>query len=195
MDDATKAWYAEHAHAYSDQTWGLSLSDFQARWYDRLPKGAHVLDAGCGSGRDALAFWHHGYQVSALDGSPEMAQSARARLPLDIEVLSQDFSHPLPDVYDAIWACASLVHTPHEHVPSILRHWYQQLSPQGLLYVSLKEGEGSWRDGTRLMTGYAQDEARSLLETAGFEVEDLFLTKTLRPGRDHAWINLYAKKT
>lgn len=37
-----------------------------------LPKNAHILDAGCGSGRDAKYFQSQGHNVTAFDASEEM---------------------------------------------------------------------------------------------------------------------------
>ena len=37
----------------------------------KLPQGAHILDAGGGSGRDSLNFKKLGYQVTAMDTSSE----------------------------------------------------------------------------------------------------------------------------
>ncbi len=44
-----------------------------------LPRGAHVLDAGCGPGLVAEAFLSAGCRVTGVDLSPEMVARARAR--------------------------------------------------------------------------------------------------------------------
>lgn len=46
----------------------------------RVPPPAHLLDLGCGTGIDAAYFARRGYQVSAIDSSPEMVRQTRARL-------------------------------------------------------------------------------------------------------------------
>src|SRR5688572_30345618 len=45
-----------------------------------LPRGATVLDAGCGPGYLLEALARRGLQVSGMDGSERMIQSADARL-------------------------------------------------------------------------------------------------------------------
>lgn len=45
----------------------------------RLPKGARLLDLGCGTGIDAVFFASLGYQVMATDWSPQMVERTRAR--------------------------------------------------------------------------------------------------------------------
>lgn len=37
---------------------------------------AHIIDLGCGSGRDSKAFINKGYKVTAVDGSKELAKIA-----------------------------------------------------------------------------------------------------------------------
>ncbi len=48
--------------------------------YDRflpmVPKGGRILDAGCGSGRDAKAFIDAGYEVVAFDASTKLVDYA-----------------------------------------------------------------------------------------------------------------------
>ena len=43
-----------------------------------LPDSARILDLGCGSGRDTLAFKNKGYQVEAIDYSEELVKKATA---------------------------------------------------------------------------------------------------------------------
>lgn len=47
---------------------------------ERLPQGSRLLDLGCGPGRDAAWFARRGYQVVAIDWSPEMVRQARRRI-------------------------------------------------------------------------------------------------------------------
>ena len=50
------------------------------RFLPRLPDQAQILDAGCGSGRDAKAFANLGYQVTAFDASPALIAPAETHL-------------------------------------------------------------------------------------------------------------------
>jgi SAM-dependent methyltransferase len=47
----------------------------------RLPAGAAVLDAGCGTGYLAALLARRGFRVTGVDGSPEMLACARRRAP------------------------------------------------------------------------------------------------------------------
>src|SRR5437763_4713501 len=46
----------------------------------RMPRGARLLDVGCGTGIDAAYFAAQGYEVVATDWSPQMAARAGARI-------------------------------------------------------------------------------------------------------------------
>jgi SAM-dependent methyltransferase len=47
---------------------------------ERVPPGARLLDLGCGPGVDAVSLGREGFEVVALDWSPEMVRSARERI-------------------------------------------------------------------------------------------------------------------
>ena len=69
----------------------------------------HILDAGCGSGRDSKAFQELGYAVSAFDASEEICRFATEYL--GQEVQCRRFEDVIEEnCYDGIWASASLLH-------------------------------------------------------------------------------------
>ena len=76
-------YYDEHHGDHSPQRGGLNIDDFRLIWTNAvclepfcqlLPKGASVLDAGSGSGRDSLFFAQKGFQVTAIDASRSRGQ-------------------------------------------------------------------------------------------------------------------------
>ena len=52
----------------------------QERLAALFPRGARVLDLGCGTGEDALFLTRHGVQVTGLDPSPAMIAQARSKV-------------------------------------------------------------------------------------------------------------------
>ncbi|MBR3224440.1 MAG: class I SAM-dependent methyltransferase [Atopobiaceae bacterium] len=74
--DPTLAYYAAHAQEFADSTVGVEFSHTQHKFEELLPPGARILDFGCGSGRDTKHFLEAGYDVVAIDGSPELCQYA-----------------------------------------------------------------------------------------------------------------------
>lgn len=75
--------YQRHADAW-DRRRGKSL--FERPWLDRftalIPRGAEVLDVGCGSGEPmARHLVEQGYRVTGVDSSPPLIDLCRARFP------------------------------------------------------------------------------------------------------------------
>ena len=136
-----RAFYDRTAAAYVERTFHLDMTKTRRELTRFLAPGARVLDAGCGSGRDALAFAQAGYEVEAFDASPELVALARAHTGLDVAC------HTFDDVtaierFDGIWACASLVHLDNEGLLRALTRLTAALKQGGVIFMSLKKGEG-----------------------------------------------------
>ena len=68
--------YNINAKDFYERTVSLDIKNLYEPFLERIEKGAHILDAGCGSGRDTKYFLEQGYKVTAFDGSHAMAQLA-----------------------------------------------------------------------------------------------------------------------
>ena len=144
-DSATLNFYNSTAEVYTSSGPGGTnrrLADFLSR----LPAKAHVLDLGCGGGRDAERMIAEGFNVDPTDGSPAIAQTAAMRLGRPVRTL-QFGELDAACIYDAIWASASLLHVPRQALPDVLRRVWQALKPNGLHFASYKVGETEGRDG------------------------------------------------
>lgn len=79
-----RPFYSEHAWAYD-----LLITDPVEPWVDVIERelsargvtGASILDAGCGTGRQAAALIQRGHRVSLLDASADLLSIARRRCP------------------------------------------------------------------------------------------------------------------
>src|SRR5262245_44821759 len=109
--DLTVVYYDAHAAEYARDTLGVQVAPLYEPFLTLVPPGGHVLDVGCGSGRDALAFLGRGFRVTAIDASGEMARLASVQTGQAVAVLRvQELSYE--EEFDGIWACASLLHVP-----------------------------------------------------------------------------------
>jgi len=63
----------------ANPVWLLFRHSVQERLRQLFPKGARVLDVGCGTGEDALLLAEAGVRVFAVDVSPAMVEIARAK--------------------------------------------------------------------------------------------------------------------
>ena len=135
------AYYENNAQAFFDETIGVDMAPLYERFLAHVPAGGQILNAGCGSGRDALALLRAGYRVEAFDASPTLAALAETHCGLPVQVLRfHDITWK--DRFDGIWACASLLHVPTVELPDVLRRLASALKPDGVLYASFKYGGG-----------------------------------------------------
>lgn len=190
MCDSTLRYYEENAERFFNETVGVDLSDIRKRFLARLHRQADILDAGCGSGRDALVFSKLGHRVTAFDASPAIAALASRHLGQPVQVLRfEDVDYE--DAFDGVWACASLLHVPGASLPDVIGPLARALRVGGTIYMSFKEGAGERRKGERLFTDVQPDGLQCLLaEISGLDGPEIWRTADARPGRENEyWVN------
>lgn len=84
--DHTDPYYEQFAAEFFGSTVGVDMAGIHQRFLSQLTPGAHVLDAGCGSGRDAKAFAEAGFQVTAFDASAALARLASTHCGFEVAV-------------------------------------------------------------------------------------------------------------
>ncbi len=188
-------YYNRYASTYFESTVNLDMSEARSRFIEVLPEAASVLDLGCGSGRDSLAFFEEGFEVTPLDGSPEMC--ALAEIHTGLEVLNMTFEElDFEEVFDGIWACASLLHVPEEKMPDILKKAGTALKPDGYLFLSVKEGDFEGERDGRYYVDYSKRKLMNLIEDIGlFEIEDVWKSADVKNHiSETKWLNIIAKR-
>lgn len=186
----TTSFYDANARTFFRDTVDIDMSPLYSRFLHHLAPGAHILDAGCGSARDALAFKRLGYRVTAFDASPELAELASAHLGQPVEVLAfQELDRQ--NEFDAIWACASLLHVARDELPEVFARLARALKPEGILYCSFKYGRGERLEGRRRFTDLDEDGLAALLRsTPQLRLIESWQSTDLRAGREHQrWLN------
>ena len=73
-------YYTTHFSQYHEKTFTIDPAPFLSAFAENLKPGAHVLDIGCGSGRDLLWLAQKGLQPTGFEASPGLAPSP-ARTP------------------------------------------------------------------------------------------------------------------
>jgi len=185
----TLNYYNRNAEAFFQSTAYVDMGPLYERFIKHVGKQGHILDAGCGSGRDAKAFKERGYDVSAFDASAELAHRAQEYAGITVDVLSfTDFSHV--NKFNGIWACASLLHLRKAELPEAFERLWRGLKPGGVLYVSFKLGEGERTHGDRFFTDLNEQTLQDLLiPLQGVEHRETWVTEDRRPDRCESWIN------
>ena len=167
-----------------------------------LPPGARVLEIGTGPGRDARALEDAGLSVRRTDVTPAFVRMLRAA-GADADVvdpLTDDLSDPAAPAtpYDAVWAGASLLHVDRDDLTTVLSRLAGATREGGLLYASLKEGDGeSWSvhgsvAAPRFFTYWREEPLRRALAAAGWSVEHIGHGDGLRGER---WLEVLASRS
>lgn len=190
----TLGYYDANAEAFVDSTSDVSMNEIYRAFLPHVAEGGHILDAGCGSGRDALHFHNVGYRVSAFDASQAITALASQKTGLQIvhrSFLDVDEHH----VYDGIWACASLLHLPESKIPETINRLWNALKPGGVMYASFKVGEGERETGGRHFTDASEERAAQWFESVEKDMRITFWrTQDQRPNRDEQWLNILVNK-
>jgi SAM-dependent methyltransferase len=184
--------YERHADAFYGDTITTDMTPIYERFLPLVRPGGGILDAGCGSGRDTLAFLRHGYKVDAFDGSSEMARRASDLTGIAVRYLMFEslLETPLQTKYDGIWCCASLLHVERDALPSVMGALRDALVPGGSMYMSFKYGETDRLKDGRKFTDLTEQGLEHILATIGdCELNDCWVTDDQRPGRSDRWLN------
>lgn len=190
----TIAYYNEHAEDFAASTFSVGMESLYQPFLENLSPTARILDLGCGSGRDSLAFKNKGYQVDAMDYSEALVKKATELT--GIPVRQQSF-YELEDVeiYDGIWACASLLHCERERLPEVIGRMLRSLKPSGVIYMSFKYGDSDREKDGRYFTDLNEQQAESILQqVVPHTLLKLWLTVDQRPDRQEKWLNLLIQK-
>jgi superfamily II DNA or RNA helicase/HKD family nuclease/protein-L-isoaspartate O-methyltransferase len=182
-------YYKHNAASFFQSTVTVDMSALHDAFLRTLPPGSRILDAGCGSGRDAKAFASRGYNVTAFDASPDLAELASKHC--GFEVLVRTFSDVSEiDAYDGIWCCASLLHVAAREMSEAIGKLWRALRPGGSLYLSFKLGTGERAHDGRRFTDADEGTLRAwFASVAQVSSLETWITEDSRPDRSEQWIN------
>ncbi|MCP5205817.1 MAG: class I SAM-dependent methyltransferase [Hahellaceae bacterium] len=181
--------YNNNAKTFFDSTKDVDMSHLWKRFLAYLPQNAHILDAGCGSGRDSKHFIQQGITVTAFDASAALVEMAEELIgqPVHLDTF-QTFQSATK--FDGIWACASLLHVPAADLPSVFTRLANMLKPGSVFYCSFKYGNEDIEKVGRNFTNCDEFRLKKLIENTGLATKDLWVSEDARPGRQNEkWLN------
>lgn len=147
-----------------------------------IPRGALVIDVGCGTGAVTNYIQSKGMKVVGVDLSQAMLEIAKRNYP-EIKFWQEDMRYMnYPDEsFDAIWAGHSLFHLTREEFEKVLTKFCAMLEDGGILGLVINEGEGDVdfvepldRNLKIPLTLYTDTELSQLLYKAGFKIISKF---------------------
>lgn len=187
------SYYDINSQEYFNKSVDIDLGDLYHSFLRYLPQGTHILDGGCGCGRDTKYFLSLGYRVTAVDASKAMVQissklTGQETLQLDFRDLA------FKGAFDGIWSFASLLHIPKSEINDVIYRFTQALKEEGVWYMSFKEGEGEQFDGARLFNNYTKSSLKKLLARHSvLEIMDVWCSPDCM-GRNQQWVNALVRK-
>jgi SAM-dependent methyltransferase len=198
QEQSTIDYYNTNAKAFIERTVAIELTEIYSKFLEHIPAGesvGRILDAGCGSGRDTKYFLEQGYEVVAFDASHEVAKFATTFT--GQEVLQMKFEEiEFEDEFDAVWACASLLHVPRTSIDAVLTKFASALHVGGILYVSLKIGDGDEIIDGRHFTFFTEDQLADMFaKHLQFELAEIWTTSDRQVAHgEFEWLHGIAKR-
>ena len=187
-------YYDLNAEEFFSDTVDADMSTHHEKFLKNLPENACILDAGCGSGRDAKLFKSLGYNVIAIDGSVEMCKLASKHSGVNVKHMKFqeiDFKNQ----FDGIWASASLLHVPSSEIEDVLKRLKDSLKDNGILYASFKYGDFEGERNGRYFNDLDEKTSNELFSKLDFEILKIWITNDSRKNRENEkWVNILVKK-
>ena len=195
LEKTTIKYYDDNAKRFLSSTANAEMSR-QLIWFlDRVPEGAHILDWGCGSGRDSRSMLDAGYAVKAIDASDAMCAAASELTGLDVR--HETFAElRAVNEFDGIWANASLLHVPSDELSNVLDIAARALKPSGILSASFKLGDFEGYRNGRWFTSMDEDHLACVLEDVpALQLLETMVTGDVREKRiGELWLNCMMRK-
>lgn len=191
----TLNYYNHNAEDFIDHTFSVNMENLYQPFLHYVKKGGWILDVGCGSGRDSLFFKTNGYNIEAFDYSPELVKLAQEKTGLPIR-LQSFYDLTEQNLYDGIWACASLLHCERKRLPEVMQKLINALKKDGVCYLSFKYGEYDRSVQGRSFTDLNERQAQQLLKSFdNILLLQQWITIDNRPDRDEYWLNIIIQRT
>jgi SAM-dependent methyltransferase len=195
VKDVNMNYYDAHFKEYVDGTVDCDMS-FQYNFFEKyLNKNAKtILDIGFGSCRDMLHFSNMKFEVYGIDPTKSFYDNALKKGFNNVFCFSaQEIS--FVDLFDGIWACASLLHVKKEELNDVFKKCEKSLKKNGVMYCSFKYGEFSYFRDDRYFIDLTEESIKEYLTNTNLIIIDTCLSFDVRPERkDEKWLNVILKK-
>ena len=188
----TLDFYNNNSKEYIETTLSADMSHLYNDFLKHIPKGGHILDLGCGSGRDSLEFIKRGYKITAVDGSKELANAASKIIGQQV-ICSKFEDLKLTETFDGIWASASLLHVNKNDIVDVIKNVSSNLKPTGVFYMSFKYGENEYIDEKgRYFNCYTEETFKEMLsQVQNLKIKTIYKSGDTLGGRNNlVWLNI-----
>lgn len=191
----SKNYYDKNAECFITDTANVDMTEHYEKFLHWIPKGGSIIDAGCGSGRDTLAFEQMGYDVRAFDASVAMVEATRTLA--TVPTYQMTFQNcAFDELFDGIWACASLLHVPRLELSMALSNLSSAVKVNGIIYASFKYGETERHKGDRYFNDQTENTLFGFVDSVScLKIVETWATGDVRVGRsEEKWLNCIIQK-
>lgn len=186
-------YYDEHAKEFINSTINCNMEDIYSFFNKYLNGCTNLLDIGFGSARDMLYFKNKGIEVYGIDTSSEMCKNAKKLGLKNVYNLSiLDFKTDIR--FDAIWACASLLHVESSKLNEVLINCCNLLRDNKYMYVSFKYGTFEGVRNNRYYIDMTLEKFLPYLNNTNLKVVDTLISTDVRSNNDTKWLNIILQK-
>jgi ubiquinone/menaquinone biosynthesis C-methylase UbiE len=199
--EITRNLYDKAAKKYADMWFDYKeMRPFLDKFMSMLKTGSLILDAGCGSGRDAEYIASHGFKVIGIDLSENMIREAKKWVTsknvklMKMDMQKMDFED---GKFDGLISISSFLHIPKNENKGAMMEFKRVLKKGGIMFVSLHEGTGEgfekrekYYDNSFFIKYYKPEEVAKLLRSAGLEIIRIYSNEF----KGRKYINAFARK-
>jgi cyclopropane fatty-acyl-phospholipid synthase-like methyltransferase len=160
-----------------------------AKLMERLQPGAHVLDLGCGAGRQGAQTVARRHRYTGVDLSEAQLQLARTRIPDGTFVHADAMSVELDaESFDAVLSLFMFGHIPRAEQTPLLERIFEWLRPNGWFLATFGTGdsedmvEADWLGAPMFFASFDEQSNRRHVALAGFEIEEARVVPFEEPG-------------
>ena len=193
--NSTIRFYDDNAEEYFKSTVNGNMIEAYCKFLRYISSNGHILDFGCGSGRDSKYFLDHGYIVTAIDGSEKMCKLASNYAGISVKFM--DFSELSEEnKYDGIWACSSLIHISTCELLEVINKMILALKSHGIIYTCFKNGTGDEIINGRYYNYLTKEDFIELLKKfSELEIIEIYDSKSIiNPTDTRYWNNFILRK-
>ena len=193
--DQTVEYYEKNATKFVESTINADVSELYRPFEELLTPGCRILDLGCGSGRDSKYFAGKGYDVVALDPSSAMCTQTKTFAHVPVYAMKAE-EIQFTNVFDGIWACASLLHVPRNEQENTLKKIAVALKDNGILYASWKYGDQNREVDGRLFTNMTSSLLIDMIKRIPeYSVINMWRTRDVRnENQTQIWLNVLLRR-
>lgn len=185
-------YYKDNLKEFIENTINCDMTAQYNYFLKHMPKKGNILDLGFGSGRDMIYFKSIGYNVYGIDPTDDFIDIMKNKGYNVKNATAQSMDYD--NLFDGIWACASLLHVPSNELNLAFSNCEKALKDNGILYCSFKYGTYEGERNGRVFTDLNEDLLNTYLKNTNLKLVDTMITTDVRPNRDEKWLNVILKK-